>query len=371
MTEAPPLVRQWILLRTLCARRYGVTVKELAAEMAVGERTIRRDLDAFRAVGFPLTETIGPHSRKSYRIDPEKNQPGMSFAFDEAIALYLGRRFLEPLAGTVFWEAAQRAFEKIRSMLGSEALKYVERFADVFHQTAVGTSDYSQKAELIDMLVQGIEERRVAFITYRSLRATESVTYDIYPFGLIYHRGSLYLVGHAPQHEAIRHWKVDRIEAVKLEELRFNRPADFDLQAHFANSFGVFRGDGEVHVRVRFSPTVARYVQESTWHASQKLTLEKDGSVVAEFDLGGTEEVMRWILGFGRHAEVLEPASLRQAIAQEVRILAESYAGEFGRETKQDGGNDEAQNVTGEAVASRRKRGPHVNACQQTPRRPR
>jgi proteasome accessory factor B len=355
VTEASPLIRQWILLRTLCARHHGVTVQELAAEMEVVERTIRRDLEAFQTAGFPLIETVGQFGRKSYRIDPKKNQPGMSFAYDEAIALYLGRRFLEPLAGTIFWEAAQRAFKKIRSTLGKEALKYVDQFAAVFHQTAVGASDYSQKADLIDTLMQGIEDRRATFITYQSLHATEAVTYDVYPLGVTYHRGSLYLVGlkvdaqqlRSPDQpsvgagrgqgegrcvagegdrsdeSAIRHWKVDRIEGAELTEIRFSRPDGFDLPSHFAKSFGVFQGDGEVHVKVRFAPSVARYVQESAWHASQKLTKEKDGGLLAEFDLDGTEEIMRWILSFGRHAEVVEPEELRQEILDEACAIAE------------------------------------------------
>ena len=32
--------------------------------------------------------------------------------------------------------------------------------------------------------------------------------------------------------------------------------------------------------------------------------------------VGGLCEVMNWVMGFGRHAEVLEPAHLRQAVAQ-------------------------------------------------------
>jgi len=57
----------------------------------------------------PLEETVEEFGRKRWRLDPAKTQPGLGFAFDEAVALYLGRRFLDPLAGTVFWDAAQRA----------------------------------------------------------------------------------------------------------------------------------------------------------------------------------------------------------------------------------------------------------------------
>jgi len=260
-------------------------------------------------------------------VNADKNQPGLTFAYDEAVALYLGRVFLEPLAGTFFWEAAQRAFKKIRASLGKDALKYLERFGGMFYQTMVGTSDYSRKAELIDRLMMGIEDRRVVFIKYRSLRATEPVSYDVYPYGVAYHRGSLYLIGWAPRHEEVRTWKVDRIEAVDVEEMRFQPPEDFDLEDYLAKSFGVFHGDGDVHVKIRFSPAVARYVQEKTWHPSQKLTSQKDGGLVAEFDLDGTEEVKRWVLGFGRHAEVVKPRGLRRELADEARSLTDQYGG--------------------------------------------
>lgn len=317
MTEASPLVRQWILLRTLCARHYGATVKELSTEMDVSEKTIRRDLETFQTAGFPLAEIIEAFGRKKWHIDPAKYQPGMCFAYDEAIALYLGRRFLEPLAGTVFWEAAQRAFKKIRASFGKNALKYVDQFATMFHQTMVGISDYSKKAELIDDLMVGIEDHRAVFLTYQSLRATEPVTYDVYPYGLAYHRGSLYLIGRAPQHDEIRHWKVDRIDNAELTEIHFNRPEDFNLEEHLKGSFGIYHGDGDVQIKVRFSPEVARYVSESKWHESQKLKTEKDGSVIVEFHLDDTEEIKRWIMSFGKHAQVIEPRELRNEILGE------------------------------------------------------
>src|SRR4051812_5943543 len=107
MPEEPPLRRQWILLKALASRHYGLTVRGMAAEVGVSEKTIRRDLDTFRSVGFPLEETVGEYGRKTWRIKEDGNHPPLSFSFDEAIALYLGRRLLEPLAGTLFWEAAQ------------------------------------------------------------------------------------------------------------------------------------------------------------------------------------------------------------------------------------------------------------------------
>lgn len=325
MADQLPLVRQWILLRKLCSSHYGVTIKDMVHELNVGEKTIRRDLETFRAAGFPLKETVEDFGRKKWHIEEGKAEPGLHFAYDEAIALYLGRRFLEPLAGTVFWEAAQRAFKKIRATLGADALKYIDQFGAVFHQTMVGAADYTKKAELIDELMVGIEDRKAVFITYQSLRATEPVTYDIYPYGLIYHRGALYLVGRSPQREEICHWKVSRIEDAEVTQVHFQRPNDFDLQQHLAKSFGVYHGEGDVKIVVSFTPAVARYVCESNWHESQKLSQQKDGSVVAEFQLSDTEEIKRWIMSFGQHAVVVEPESLREEIVQELNSLLAAY----------------------------------------------
>jgi len=66
-------------------------------------------------------------------------------------------------------------------------------------------------------------------------------------------------------------------------------------------------------------------VQESKWHDSQKLAQQKDGSVLAEFQLSDTEEIKRWIMSFGKHAVVLEPEELREEIKEELGFLFREY----------------------------------------------
>ncbi len=78
MADQLPLVRQWILLRTLCSRHYGVTIKDMVHELNVSEKTIRRDLETFQKVGFPLKEVVGDFGRKTWHIEDGKGEPGLT-----------------------------------------------------------------------------------------------------------------------------------------------------------------------------------------------------------------------------------------------------------------------------------------------------
>lgn len=324
MADDGSLFRQWTLLKLLSARRYGATVEEMAREMNVSDKTIRRDIILFRNLGFPVEEQRGERGRKSWRLAAPAGPP-LSFAFDEALALYLGRRFLEPLAGTFFWEAAQRAFAKIRASLGRPAIEYLERLASRVHGVVVGAADYSAKADLIDAIMLAIEDSRQAIISYQSQSATEPVEYQVNPYGLVFHKGSLYLIAHSLDHGEVRHFKLDRMNEVEVSKLQFHRPEDFDAARHLAGSFGVFHGKGDVLVRIRFSRSAARYVRETKRHASQRIEEQPGGGVIAEFRLSAVEEIKSWALSFGAEAEILAPSDLRARVADELEQMAQAY----------------------------------------------
>lgn len=327
MPEIPSLVRHWSLLRCLSARRLGATLKELAEESGVSQKTILRDLDMLRSIGFPLVDEVGERGRKHWKLDNASGLPQLNFTLEEAAALYLGRQFLEPLAGTYFFHGAQSAFQKIRATLGDASLRHLEKLAAAFYQKSHGLSDYSEKGQLIDDLSRAMEDRRITVITYQSLRSTEPVThYDIHPYGIVWHKHALYLIAYSCDHAARRTFKVDRITTAEVQVLQFQRPADFDLADFLIGSFGIFQGDGEQQtVRIRFSPTVARVLHEKTFHPSQRLTTLPDGYLLAEYDLSTFEELTSFLLSFGPHAEVLEPAALRQTMTSSLEKTLSHY----------------------------------------------
>ena len=74
-----------------------------------------------------------------------------------------------------------------------------------------------------------------------------------------------------------------------------------------------------MEVVLRFDPAIAARVGEATWHPSQRVEPEPDGSLVWRGRVSGTIEIRLWILSWGQQVEVLEPADLRADVAATYR----------------------------------------------------
>ena len=159
------------------------------------------------------------------------------------------------------------------------------------------------------------------------LAETEPVEQEVYPLGLVHHRGSLYLIAWSGRRSEVRTYKVDRIDDVHVTKLPAAVPTDFSVTDWLEHSFGIFRGGSKrlQTICVRFSRDAARYVKESRWHKSQKLTSQKDGGLLAEFQLPDTQEIKRWIMSFGPSATVLEPEELVAEVQRDLERMSQSY----------------------------------------------
>ncbi len=325
MTDNSPFLRQWKLLSMMGSQPTGHGVEELARELSVGIKTIRRDLVMLQNAGFPLDEKRVEHGRKLWRLTAPA--PAVPINWEEALSLYLARRFLAPLKGTLFWRSAESAIAKIHAGLNPSALRYLDRMLGVLHTTVPDSERYADKSTCLDNLTWAIEECRVTLLTYQSESSTEPVTREIHPYAWVFHRHATYLAAYATAHNEVRLYKADRMHDAHVTDLRFPRPSGFDVNQYLAGSFGVYRGNTlePTTVRVHFAPAVSRYVTESQWHASQKLKPQRDGSLIAEFTLTATEEIQRWILSFGENAVVESPDKLVEEIRRTISQLAAAY----------------------------------------------
>jgi predicted DNA-binding transcriptional regulator YafY len=132
-------------------------------------------------------------------------------------------------------------------------------------------------------------------------------------------------VGHDHRSGEIRTFAVERIQNLELTEQGFQVPASFDFDSWSASSFGVI-AEPATRVVLRFERRWASYVEEHTWHPSQKLRPRRGGQLELTMEVGDTADLRAWILSFGAGAEVIEPPELRQALAQELRDASARYS---------------------------------------------
>jgi predicted DNA-binding transcriptional regulator YafY len=88
--------------------------RDLAARLAVSERTVRRDVDRLRELGYRIHAGKGPHS--GYRLEAGSVLPPLLFDDEQAVALSAA---LQIVAGAGVEEAAARALATIRQVLPS------------------------------------------------------------------------------------------------------------------------------------------------------------------------------------------------------------------------------------------------------------
>ena len=322
----PPTVRQWKLIDLLKKSKNGITLADIAGQLGMDDRTIRRDLSRVKKLGLPIKTRNEAHGLKLWRIEdiPHTSSP---FNFEEAAALYLGYRFLAPLTGSFLGEAAKDGLRKIKKHLGTEHIRILDQLLEIFRESTTGWSDYSRQSDIIGTLIMACEERKETVIRYRSYAAKEEELYTIHPYALITQMGTIYVLGFSCKRNERRIWKLNRIIEAERLKSTFTKPKKSDIDNYRRRGFGVFVFNNEPvqKIRIRVDGAMARYVQEHHWHETQQFKKQEDGSVLVQFEVVPTRELTNWILNLGCNAEVLKPKLLRQEVAAEIAKMHRKY----------------------------------------------
>ena len=317
------VIRQWRILKRIEGGRY-TTVRDLAEEHGVTDRTIRRDLEALQEAGFPLYDERAD-GRKIWRlIDGYKQRLSQSFTLSELAALYFGKNLMSFLGGAPFAQDLESAFEKIREALPSRSLPYLDRMQRLFATRPDPFKDYSEKREVIAAVIEATLHQQQAEIDYFSFTSRRVKSYTLDPYRVVYHHGGLYLYARVHEYDEVRTFAVERIERIELLEANFEIPPDFDVAAYARGAFGIAGGEPE-DVEIEFDSDVASYIRERIWHESQALTDATRGGVVLRLSVAPSEELKSWIKGFIPHVRVLKPKRLAAQIGEELEQARKAF----------------------------------------------
>jgi predicted DNA-binding transcriptional regulator YafY len=319
----PPLERMMRMHARLQAGRYP-NCRKLAEELEVSSKTVQRDLDFMRdRLGLPI-EYDQLHFG-FYYTEPVSSFPNIEISEGELVALYVGQKALAQYKGTSFEAPLSTAFRKITDGLRDTiSVTWGDLDSAIsFRSTGRSVAD----VHLFEQLSHAVFKRLEVRFEYKKPEGARYEQRYVQP----YHLGSVenlwYLFAFDLDRQQLRTFALPRIRDVRVSKTKFRRPLDFSIGKFLGESFGVFTKPTKTKhtVRIVFDAFAALRIEERQWHPSQKIKQLRDGDIELSLTLGNLEEIERWILSWGSHAQVLAPAELKERIGKTVSALAETY----------------------------------------------
>ncbi|MGB7417157.1 MAG: WYL domain-containing protein, partial [Thermosynechococcaceae cyanobacterium] len=147
----------------------------------------------------------------------------------------------------------------------------------------------------------------------------------------VYRGTNPYVIGYCHKRQAIRWFRVDRIQKLAILDQAFVRDPGFNAKTHLEMIFQHEVGTGPLDVAIWFDNCTAPYIRERRWHPSQTLKEHSDGAVTLLMQVAGLNDLKRWVLGYGKGAIVLKPPELAALVKDELAGMGRNY---FGSEQK-------------------------------------
>ena len=324
MTTDPtsPPARLLTLLSLLQARR-DWPGETLAGRLGVSARTVRRDVDRLRELGYPVRATKGPDG--GYRLEAGTHMPPLLLDDEQAVAVTVALQTASTGIDGVD-EAALRALTTVRQVMPSRLRSRV----DALQVTAVGRPGprTTVDAERLVLLGAAVRAREVVRFDYASpsrddadgahgtaaQERTPQPPRRTEPHHLVTWNSRWYLVGWDLDRADWRTYRVDRMDPRTTTGPRFTPR---ELPAPDVATYGA----------ERFSRVPLPCTGEVVLHAPAEHVARWAGreTVVEPLDEGRCRVVasswswtglIAWLAMFGADIEVVGPPELRDAAQQ-------------------------------------------------------
>jgi len=301
-----------LILTTLQAGK-SFAVDDMAKIFSTSRRTIFRDLKELQAIGVPYNYNA---KTRGYTMDPDFFLPPVDLNLREALALLLLVHTATNQLQLPFQNSALLAALKIENNLPLAIRKYCNTAIRNISTRPAAQATMTTLDNTFARLQKAITKKRRVCITYDSFFERKVINLDLCPYHILYNRRAWYVLGYSGMHKTVRTFKLNRIKQLEMLDKCFITDQDFDLAEYLGKAWAMIPQGRIYHVKLRFSPMVARNVAEVHWHRTQKIIYNSNGSITAEFLIDGLGEITWWILGYGDQVRVLEPGILRRKIRQ-------------------------------------------------------
>lgn len=195
---ADPSSRMLVLLSLLQVHRDWPGA-ELAERLDVSPRTLRRDVDRLRDLGYRVEALRGPAG--GYRLAAGSDLPPLLFDDEQAVAIALALA-VAPASGADIAEAAVRALATVRQVMPERLRNRV----DLVHAVSAPTGP-PVDPEVLIAVSEAVHRHEVLRFTY----GDRETLHRVEPHAVVTRNGRWYLLAWAPDHDDWRTYRVDRI----------------------------------------------------------------------------------------------------------------------------------------------------------------
>lgn len=259
----------------------------------------------------PLNETGDPLSERTFfnHKDAIAGMFGIEILNDRSLGFYIGR-------------------SDVGSDETSDWMLHTLCLNNVLHENAdmkdrILMEKVPSSERFLTDIISAMRDFRVISLCYQSFRHPEPFCFNVRPYCVKYFKQRWYLLGDSDL--GLRIYSLDRFVDMEELEEHFEIPKGFDAEEYFGNYFGVIIGEEPEDVKIRVVPDQVKYFRTLPLHGSQRETVQEDGSSVLSYHIAPTFDFVQEILSHGADVEVLEPAELRESIADIIAGMASRY----------------------------------------------
>ncbi len=289
---------------------------ELAERLAVTTRTVRRDVDRLRNLGYPVA--AAPGTEGGYQLGAGGRLPPLLLDDDEAVAVAIGLRLAADGSVSGLDDATLSALAKLDQVLPAHLGARVRAVHGVTRELGRRPADQVEASTLVALAQACRGGERVRFAYTDRAGAVSDRLADAHR--LVRAGPRWYFVAHDCLRADWRTFRVDRISeavAIGVRAELVDPPDAVELVAR-----GLAVGGYEVVARIRL-PLGLEAARDLLPPSVATLVADEGESTV--FELGGPEAGMAgWLAGLPCPVEVLAPAELRERLRAHVLAVAEA-----------------------------------------------
>ena len=314
-----PAARLLTLIQLL-QRRPGQKAADLALALGVSVRTLHRYLTMLDEMGLPLYTERGPYGGislvRGYRLPP------LVFTPEEAVVLMMGSSLVSDLWGPLYSDAARGALAKLEAVLPDDQRQEAAWARRTLVTTSLRRPDPGASTGWLEPLRRAAREHLPIWMRYRGSGRAQASERLVDPYSLVFRWGWIYLVGYCHLRQAVRSFRLDRIEIMELRTGHFEIPLAFDAQAFLDLEL---QNQPAVEARLRFEPDMAFLARANpnTW---ERLEEQPDGSLVVHLRGPDLNYAASMALAYGPAVTVEAPEELRILVREWALSVAARYS---------------------------------------------